>query len=114
MRLRSWVAFGLILLNVTAGLVWPEHLGPKQTGLALGLGGVYAEEAWRAEFDEICSKTDEAETLSADELKALIARSDRLKPVLEKLEESARKVYVRRLQMCRELYQYTLQVKESR
>jgi hypothetical protein len=44
----------------------------------------------------------------------LVARCDYLKPRIEAEEESTRKVYLRRLQMCRELYGYILVSKEPR
>jgi hypothetical protein len=72
------------------------------------------EEGWRGEYDSVCSKTDVAMTLSAEELRALIVRCDRLKPRIEAEEESTRKVYLRRLQMCRDLYRYVLESKETK
>ena len=72
------------------------------------------EGGWKAEYDLVCSKTDIAMTLSGEELKALITRCDQLKPKIEAEEESTRKVYLRRLQMCRELYKYLLETKEAR
>ncbi len=68
-----------------------------------------AEDRWKPEYEAVCSKTDVAMTLSAEELKDLIARCDALKPQIEAEEEPTRKVYLRRLQMCRELYIYVLE-----
>jgi len=73
-----------------------------------------AQEGWKAEYEAVCSKTDVAMTLSSEELKGLIAGCDRLKPKIEAQEESTRKVYLRRLQMCRELYKYLLESKEAK
>jgi len=70
-------------------------------------------EAWRAEFDDICAKTDGAESLSKEELKGLIERCEKLRPEIEKLDESARKLYLKRLQMCRDLFAYVLETKEE-
>jgi hypothetical protein len=72
------------------------------------------EVGWKGEFEAVCAKTDIAMTLSAEELKELVAGCDRLKPKIEAEEESTRKVYLRRLQMCRDLYKYILDTKESR
>ena len=69
----------------------------------------YAEEGWKAEFDDICVKTSEAMALPKTEVKSLIERCDKLKPRIEALEESARKVYLKRLQMCRDLFAYVLE-----
>ena len=85
---------------------------PLLTGpLLFGPSASLAQENWKAEFDAVCSKTDVAMTLSGEELKGLIAGCDRLKPKIEAQEESTRKVYLRRLQMCRELYKYLLETK---
>lgn len=73
-----------------------------------------AQGGWKAEFESVCSKTDVAMMLSGEELKSLIARCDGLKRQIEVEEESTRKVYLRRLQMCRDLYKYVLESRESR
>ena len=96
------------------------------TGLA-AVGGVLAigqasssrsqstarQEGWRKEFDDICSKTQDAMTVSKEELTVLISRCDALKPKLEKLDETRKKVYLERLRMCRGLYAYVLESKEK-
>lgn len=74
---------------------------------------VIAGEDWKTEFDDICSKTNDAMALTKEELKALIERCDKLKPVIEKLDESARKVYLKRLQMCRDMLAFALESKEQ-
>jgi len=88
---------------------------PLLTGpLPFGPSASLFQEEWKAEFDAICSKTDMARTLSSEELKVLMAGCDRLKPKIEAQEESTRKVYLRRLQMCRDLYKYLLETKEAK
>ena len=88
---------------------------PCPGGPTLGAPAAMAQErGWKGEYDSVCSKTDVAMTLSPEELKALVARCDRLKPQIEAEEESTRKVYLRRLQMCRDLYQYVLESKEAK
>lgn len=75
----------------------------------LGSGAaVFGQNDWKAEFDDICSRTDQALTLSQEEISALIQRCDRLKPAIEQLEESQKKVYLRRLQLCRNLFAFAL------
>jgi hypothetical protein len=81
---------------------------------SIGPSLVQAQEGWKAEYDSVCSKTDVAMTLPKEELSALIDRCDKLRPKIESEEESTRKVYLRRLQLCRELYKYVLETKESR
>ena len=82
---------------------------------SIGPPTVLAQEVgWKAEYESVCSKTDVAMTLSKEELSALIDRCDRLRPKIEAEEESTRKVYLRRLQMCRELYKYVLDAKDPK
>ena len=88
---------------------------PLLTGpLPFGPSASLAQEEWKAEFDAVCSKTDVAMTLSVGELKDLIERCVQLEKRIEAQDESTRKVYLRRLQMCRDLYKYLLETKEAR
>jgi hypothetical protein len=72
-----------------------------------------AHESWRTEFDNICAKTEDAMTLSEEELADLIRRCDALQPQIQKLDESRRKVYLERLRKCRGLYAYVLDAKKK-
>jgi hypothetical protein len=63
---------------------------------------------WRAEFDDLCSKTQDAMALKRDELRNLVERCDKLKQRIDGLEESQRKVFAKRLRACRDLYQFVL------
>lgn len=82
-------------------------------GDIFGSAYVYAQDDWKNEFDAICSRTDDAMSLSKDELKDLVARCDKLKPLIEKLDETEKKVYLRRLQLCRDLLNFVLESKEK-
>ncbi|HBA88333.1 MAG TPA: hypothetical protein DCZ75_10205 [Geobacter sp.] len=80
----------------------------------LGLiASAQAEEAWKAEFEQTCSKTSQTMTLSPDELKKLVDKCDALQQVIETQEASVRKVYLKRLQLCRNLYSYMLDYKKE-
>jgi len=91
--------------------------------LAAGAGPTLAAEAptpaeavagdWRDEFSSICSKTQDAMGLTDAELRSLVERCEKLKPAVEKLPEAERKVYRRRLQVCRDLYQFVLDSRAS-
>ncbi len=70
-----------------------------------------AQEDWKADFEDICAKTQDAMALTKEELRSLVERCDRLRPRIEKLDESASKVYLKRLQMCRDLYAFALESK---
>lgn len=71
------------------------------------------KQSWHQELVAICSKTQDAMTFSQEELRNLIGRCDTLLPELEKLDESAKKVYGGRLRMCRGLYVYVLESKSN-
>ncbi|HBH61003.1 MAG TPA: hypothetical protein DDX85_04525 [Nitrospiraceae bacterium] len=73
---------------------------------------VYAQE-WKDEFDDICGKTQNAMNLSPDELKSLIDRCNKLRARIEQLEESQKKVYLKRLSLCQDLFSFVLQSKEN-
>lgn len=72
-----------------------------------------APESWQKEFDDVCSKTQDAMTFSQEELTGLIRRCDALLPQIEKLDESRKKVFLGRLRMCRGLYAYVLDAKKN-
>jgi len=72
-----------------------------------------APEAWKTEFDDICSRSQNAMTFSQEELAALIQRCDALLPQIEKLDETRKKVYMGRLRMCRGLYAYVLDSRKN-
>ena len=68
---------------------------------------------WKEEFADICAKTQEASGLSDQDLKALVKRSDDLKPTIDKLSEPERKVYGKRLDACRKLFVYVLEARQK-
>jgi hypothetical protein len=77
-------------------------------------GVAHAQDDWKTEFEAVCSKTQDSAALSPDELKNLVDRCDRLRPRIEKLDETQRKVYLKRLQMCRDLFAFVLESKEKK
>jgi hypothetical protein len=93
------------------------HRRPGRLALAILLAGAIgasparaadADEGWKAEFAEVCSKTQDAMALPSQELRDLVARCEKLRPALDRLDEPVRKVYTRRVQACRDLYQFVL------
>jgi hypothetical protein len=72
-----------------------------------------AQEAWQKEFEDVCSRTEDAMTFSQEELTDLIRRCDKLQPQIEQLDESRKKVFMGRLRMCRGLYAYVLDAKRN-
>jgi len=76
------------------------------------LSPAYPGVGWKEEFESVCGGTDAAMTLGTEELKELVARCDRLKERIESEEESTRKIYLRRLKSCRDLYLYVLETRK--
>jgi hypothetical protein len=81
------------------------------TLLASAAAGVAraAEPPWKNEFAEICAKTDDAMSLPDAELQSLVARGEKLTPEIDRLGETERKVYSRRLKSCLDLYRFVLE-----
>lgn len=81
--------------------------------LAFPALAVRAQADWKKEFEEVCSKTQDAMSLGLVELRSLIGRCETLKPQIDALGPSEKKVYGKRLQACRDLYAYVLQSREK-
>lgn len=90
-------------------------LAPHQPPLAFAGAGnpLSAGEEWKKDLEELSSTTQDAMTLTPDRLRSLIARCEALKPVIEKLEEHSRKVYLKRLEMAKKMYLFALESKEN-
>jgi hypothetical protein len=101
------IALAMALVVLSVGSVFPGSMLPFP-------GVAVAQDAWKKEFEDICSKTQDSMSLTADELKSLVSRCDALKPRLEKLDETQKKVYLKRLQMCRDLFAFVLESKEGK
>jgi hypothetical protein len=81
--------------------------------LFVTLQTAYGEGAWRTDFDATCAQSNDAMALSMPELQKLIERCDRLQKIIETEEETVRKVFLKRLQMCKNLYVFVLETKKQ-
>jgi len=109
MKNRRTFAFLLaVAIVIFSGGRWMEN------PVHAGLDPVFAQEDWKNEFEDVCSKTQDAMTLGSAELNDLIARCDKLKPLIERLDETQKKVYLKRLGMCRDLYVFVKESKEKK
>ncbi len=70
------------------------------------------QERWKQEFDEVCSRTADAMSIPPAELKQLVDRCDALRPAIEGLDETQKKVYSKKLKMCRDLFAFALSQKQ--
>lgn len=93
-------------------------------GLAFGnsfimnSGSIHAQEDWKQEYADVCAKTQNAMRLSPEELRNYIDRCDTLLQHINELEgpqaATEKKVYTKRVNMCRDLYDFALQYKENK
>ncbi len=108
-RLRLLLpAVGVLLLSASAPLRAGE-IGSAGGTVEQPVATGGADAAWRSELEELCAGASDAMTFSREELQRRVARCDQLKPRIDGLDESARKVYGRRLQMCRDFYRFMLE-----
>jgi len=98
----------ILVVVISSEGLWRGTHAPVGAGVAL------AQEAWLQEFNDICSKTQETAILSSNELKNLVARCDTLKPLIDKLPETQKKVYLKRLQNCRDFFVFALESKSDK
>ena len=81
-----------------------------------GQGAAYAQGGWKQEFAEVCGNTPKAMEFSPDELRGYIDRCNKLESRIHELngpQGSEKKVYAKRLKMCKDLYVYALEIIEK-
>lgn len=103
----------MILLTIAAALTLGAEAAPPRPAPAPPAAVQPKPKDWKEEFAEICAKTQEANALTDDDLRGLVKRADDLKPSIEKLGESERKVYSKRLEGCRKLFAYVLESRKK-
>ena len=82
------------------------------TLLAAGSAGAQEPVDWRVEFEAVCGTTAASMSFTVEELTSLIARCDKLAEWIGAEEETVRRVYLRRLKMCRDLLVFVLESKD--
>ena len=80
---------------------------------ALGPLHAWPEVSFKHEFEDICSRTSEAESLAIEELNMLIVRCDKLRTLIEKEGDPEKTIYLKRLRMCKDLFVYVLESKKA-
>jgi len=64
----------------------------------------------KAEFDRICGQVQAAPDLSVEELQLLIEDCNALAKRLEESENPQAKIWIQRLKMCKDFFQYSIDV----
>ena len=67
----------------------------------------------KAEFDRICGQVQVAPSLSEAEIRLLIEDTRALREALLQAENPQAKVFLKRLQMCEEFFEYSLEVQSE-
>lgn len=75
------------------------------------LSNSYGVDEWKIEFEYLCSRTDEAMDMDAKELSAMIERCQRLLPLIQASDNPQKKIYIKRLEACMNLYRFVLESK---
>jgi hypothetical protein len=73
----------------------------------------YAEENWKASFEEVCGKVQGADSMSEQEIKAMMDMADKLMPVIQASSDPGKKVFLIRLKRCRGVYEFMLDTKKK-
>jgi hypothetical protein len=81
--------------------------------MLLAPGASRAAGDWKTEFEAVCSKTDSSMTLTSAELEDLIVRCDGLAVLIGAEDEITKKVFLKRLQRCRDLFAYVLEQRKA-
>ena len=102
-----------VLVTALAAALFPMEI-PSHPCAGFTHAAAYAQDSWQKEFDDICSGTQDAMLFTVEELRNLIARCDALKPRIERLEPSERKVATKKLNVCRDLYEFVRDAKEKK
>lgn len=96
------------------------HVGKCLTGFTLlcmfslaSAPAAFGAGNWKDSFEEICSKVDVSQTMSIKELEVLIEQSDKLAPEIQKSDDPAKKLYLKRLKNCRSLFEFSIDAKKN-
>jgi hypothetical protein len=105
---------GSLAIALAIGLSVLSGMPLLSDGAFIAPAAAGTQDDWKKEFEDICSKTQDSMSFTPDELKRLVGRCDALKPSIEKLDETQKKVYLKRLQMCRDLLAFVLESKSGK
>ena len=76
-----------------------------------------AQQDWKQEYATVCAETQNATNLSSEVLREYVGRCDKLHERINELKasegESGKKVYTKRLKMCRDIYKFALDYKSK-
>jgi hypothetical protein len=74
---------------------------------------VIAEESWKETFEEICGQVQGAESMSDQQIAAMIEKADTLVPFIQVSVNPGKKVILLRLKRCRGVYEFLLDTRKK-
>ena len=105
---------GSRVIALSMALIVLSGMVVLSTGLLAAPADASAQDDWKKEFEDICSLTQDVMLFTPEELKGLVGRCDALRPRIEKLDETQKKTYLKRLQLCRELFVFAIESKAGK
>lgn len=66
---------------------------------------------WKQDFEEMCGKTERAESMSVDELSTIITECERVQKEAEESTDPQKKIYIFRIKKCLNFYKFMKQTK---
>ena len=81
--------------------------------LLWGAGELRAEDDWQAKFEQLSAHSGEVMDLTPAQLQEMLAECEALRPRIEALPESPRKVYRKRLELACNLARFALEQKNQ-
>jgi hypothetical protein len=105
---------GSLVIALAAALSVLSGIAVLSDSLLASAAPAAAQDDWKREFEEICSQTQDVMFFTSEELDRLLNRCDALRPRIEKLDEQQKKIYLKRLRMCRDLFAYALESKSGK
>jgi hypothetical protein len=97
-RIQVWLCNPIVTLGLVCFLLFLQDAGADD---------------WHTKFEETCSKTQVAASLSVEELEALLDETDKLLSQIKSSDDPSKKVYIFRLEKCISFYKYVLDTKKS-
>jgi hypothetical protein len=81
--------------------------------LGLSLVAAAADATWRELFEDVCGKVMGAESMTEQELAAMVEKADKAAPMIQASDDPGKKVYLMRLKKCRAVYDFILEAKKT-
>lgn len=93
-----------------------ERIGKRVAAVFAGIvlsAGLASAGEWKDDLERICDKTNDSESMSKEQLQALVKEADELLKRMEQINDPAKKVLQPKLQKCRNFFAYMIDLKDA-